>query len=312
MQLGETRADAGATQVSLGEIMQVIEVAGVTLGLVAAEPPTGPLSAKHHLFQREAASADIALNLVSSHGGLPRDRLLFDSQSVWTVQQSGTSLLYEFTSPVFEPPIYKSVCIDADYTQGTLCVAGRARDSSRPLPHPLDAPLDQLIFSHHLAIRGHVELHCCTLVRRGKAVVLTGFSGAGKTTSARLWHSAHPEVQILSDDRVIVRREGEQLRVFGTPWCGEGQFALNASAPLGAIVFLQHGLDNVLTPIDPRVAARELYARTFPPAWNEGAVSAVLETVSAMAKGVPVHHFSCRADLSAVETLDRALESWLH
>jgi serine kinase of HPr protein (carbohydrate metabolism regulator) len=44
----------------------------------------------------------------------------------------------------------------------------------------------------------------------GKGIAFLGVSGAGKSALANLWKS-HPEVAILSDDRVIIRKEKEKF-----------------------------------------------------------------------------------------------------
>ncbi len=290
--------------------MQVLEVAGVSLGVQSETPLIGPLSAKHALFTREATAATITLTLERGPLG-SGGTLAFDSQSVWRVYRDGTGVRYDLTSPAFTPALYKQVALDANYERGRLATPGVTTDPSRSRPHPLDAPLDQLLISHHCALRGHVELHCCALVIRGRAVVLTGFSGAGKTTSARLWATHRPGTPILSDDRVIIRREGQALQVHGTPWCGEGQFALNTSAPLGAVVLLQHGADNAVSPVAPALGARELYRRTFPPVWHGEAVAATLETLGVIAAQVPILRFTSRPDASAVDALAQALTQWV-
>ena len=48
------------------------------------------------------------------------------------------------------------------------------------------------------------------------------------------------DVEIVSDDRVIVREAGGEWRMFGTPWHGEAALSSPASAPLDG-VFLCRG-----------------------------------------------------------------------
>src|SRR4030095_7414071 len=81
-------------------------------------------------------------------------------------------------------------------------------------PRPLAYPLDDLVFQHHLARAGRLVVHACGLVVDGGAVLFAGASGAGKTTTARLWSRLRPGTRVLSDDRVVV---DQALLAHGTP-----------------------------------------------------------------------------------------------
>ncbi len=81
-------------------------------------------------------------------------------------------------------------------------------------------PLDQLLFLAPLAHTNGLLLHASGAVIDGKAFVFAGHSGDGKTTLSRLL--AAEGLELLSDERIALRREGESFRAYGTPWPGEG------------------------------------------------------------------------------------------
>ena len=73
--------------------------------------------------------------------------------------------------------------------------------------NPLEYPLDELLWIHRLSMGEGVEVHGCGVIAPdGRGLLLTGHSGAGKSTSSRLW-SQHDGARVLSDDRIILRRE---------------------------------------------------------------------------------------------------------
>jgi hypothetical protein len=75
---------------------------------------------------------------------------------------------------------------------------------------------------HRLTQEKAIELHSCGIVRPdGTGNLFVGHSGAGKSTTTRLW-TAREDVEVLSDDRIIVRRDE-----------GRGQDLL-APAPVGS------------------------------------------------------------------------------
>jgi hypothetical protein len=231
--------------------------------------------------------------------------LLFDSGAVWRVYRSGRGLLYTFRTPAFDPPVYKAVDIDRGLTAGVLHFPPpRGRSAPR---HALEFPLDELLFQHRLAAEGAAEVHACGLLRDGRSVLLCGVSGAGKTTTARLWRRARPEVTVLSDDRVaLVARRGRTW-AYGTPWHGESRLASPEGAPLAAVFFLRHAARTALVPLGPAPAAARLFARTFPPLWDRSAIAGVLGACAAAAREVPCFELRFRPDLSAVEAVEGAL-----
>ena len=71
----------------------------------------------------------------------------------------------------------------------------------------LSYPLDELLIMHRLTQEKAIELHSCGIVRPdGTGNLFVGHSGAGKSTTTRLWMERE-NVEILSDDRIIVRRD---------------------------------------------------------------------------------------------------------
>ena len=71
----------------------------------------------------------------------------------------------------------------------------------------------------------------CGLIDQSNGIVFAGTSTAGKSTTARLWDGLDG-VRVLSDDHTILRKMEGQFRVYGTPWQGEGGYALADDAPL--------------------------------------------------------------------------------
>jgi hypothetical protein len=226
---------------------------------------------------------------------------LFDSGGVWHVDRAGRRLVYSFRVRNRRPPLYKAVSIDARLRRGTLdfdAAAGGPR-------YALDYPLDELLFQHRLARDGALEVHACGVVWRGRALVFCGQSGAGKSTTARLWRRHAKRARLLSDDRLVLRPGRRSVRVYGTPWHGDGGYASPASAPLGALFFLRHGRTTRLLPLSRGEAAARLFTRGFPPAWDPEGVARTLDACADAATLAPAFELSFRPDRSAVVAVCR-------
>lgn len=229
---------------------------------------------------------------------------LFDSGGVWRVDRAGRRLVYSFRVRKRRPPLYKQVSIDAALERGTLVFDRRACGPR----FALDYPLDELLFQHRLALEGGVELHGCGVVWRGRALVFCGRSGAGKSTTARLWRRHAPEARLLSDDRVVLRPSRSGMRAWGTPWHGDGGFASPGAAPLGALFFLRHARATRITSLAPAEAAARLFTRSFPPTWDREGVARTLDACAEAASRAPAFELAFRPDRGVVAAVQDRLE----
>src|SRR5262249_2250804 len=139
----------------------------------------------------------------------------------------------------------------------------------------------------------------------GVGRLFVGHSGAGKSTISRLWLK-QPGSCVLSDDRIILRRQEGQLRMFGTPWHGDAGLAAQASGTVNHIFLLEHGSKNEIIPLDKSRAAAQLFARTFVPHHSAAGLANSLQFIEETACTVPVSLFRCVPNTTAVEAILRA------
>jgi hypothetical protein len=276
-----------------------LRVGGVTLAVRAPRPtPALALARRYEPFV-PTRGADIALDLESSPPPeVDAKDLLFDSGGTWRVYRRGRGFLYLFRPPMGEGPPARAVAIDAQRRRGTLYLPTSA--ASRRAGFALSYPLDELLFQHHIARGGGLVVHACGVAADGRALLFCGRSGAGKTTTARLFRRYHPESQVLSDDRVVLRRRGAGWQVFGTPWHGSGRFASPGSSRLAAVVFLEQARSTRLVPLPVVQVAARLFAQSFPPIWEAEGTARALETAAMVASEVPGYVLRFRPDRSAV------------
>lgn len=281
-----------------------LRVGGLTLAVRAdgggrLRPP-----ARHRPFLA-SRGGDIRLRLCDDGAPRPDARqLAFDSGGPWRAYRLEGGWLYRFLcgrSGRWREA--EALALDDGLREGRLFP-----DPVHARRHALCWPVDELLFQHRLALDGHLVLHACGLALPPGAVLLCGASGAGKTTSARLWARHRPGTLVLSDDRVVVRRDGSRLRAFGTPWHGEARFASPTSRPLAAVFFLEKARATRLRRLAPAEAATALYARSFPPPWRAEAVGATLDACAAVAEAVPAYALRFRPDGTAVEAVLAALD----
>lgn len=239
---------------------------------------------------------------------LPRNDVgeLFDSGSVWRLYEFGDRFLFEFITPSLGNQPYKRILIDKSFSAATLQMSEEAFANPGFIADPMDYPLDELLIMHRLTQEKAIELHGCGIVRaNGIGNLFVGHSGAGKSTTTRLW-TEREDVDVLSDDRIIVRRDPSnpgRMRIYGTPWHGEAMYASPESARLSRILILQHGHGNALIPLSSSEAAAELFARSFVPFHRHEYVDSALEFLQELVEAVPVYRYEFEPDQRAVDTI---------
>jgi hypothetical protein len=114
-------------------------------------------------------------------------------------------------------------------------------------------PSDQILLARLVADREGCFLHSAALKIDGQGFVFVGHSDAGKSTTIELVRGTLGErAEILCDDRNIVRRWPDGLRVHGTWSRGDVPDVSSASATLRAILFLQQHEWNEIVPLADR------------------------------------------------------------
>jgi len=283
-----------------------LRVAGLTLAARAERPCRAlRLPAPTRAFAVDRG-ADIRLAVSEAAPPAPGERL-FESGGLWRVHRRGARLLYLFHAPLPGAEVERALEMDARWREGRLFLPS-AHWGERP-GFALGYPLDELLFQHRLAHDGALEMHGCALAVKGRAVLFCGASGAGKTTTARLWRRLRPGTGVLSDDRVVVRGAAGGFRAHGTPWHGSGRYAQPAALALAAVFFIQHAAKSAAVPLPLAEAAGEVFARSFPPPWDARVTATVLETSARLAAGVPCFRLGFTPDASAVEAVERALRA---
>ena len=238
-------------------------------------------------FRSSSTSVDIVVGAQwSARLPLAGGPVRFDSGGLWQLRDDGSRLSWIFTSPKFGSEPYKVAVFNHDFTAGEVHLNSSCFDPTAPI-YPLEYPLDELIVTNWLAHGRGVEMHACGVIdSNGDGYLFAGHSGAGKTTIASLW-CQQPGVTVLSDDRIILRRQHDGIWMYGTPWHGDEALAVSARARVTRGFFLNHGTTNAVETMTPSRATASLMVRCFPPFYSRERLDFTLSLLEQVATVVP-------------------------
>ncbi len=188
---------------------------------------------------------------------------------------------------------------DADHTHATIyhppCEESRVRKTGFQSLSLF--PTDQIWLAPLLADRNAVLLHSAAAILNGQGLIFVGHSDSGKSTTVNLLKRAATlpgpspaSVEVLCDDRNIVRRWGSGWRVHGSWSHGDVSDVSPASAPLGAVLFLEQAPHNRLVPLtDRKQIWRRLLATIIKPMVTAAWWQKELDVIERIVSDVPCY-----------------------
>ncbi|MBK5256270.1 MAG: hypothetical protein JJE39_09585 [Vicinamibacteria bacterium] len=258
----------------------------------------------------DPAESDLPIEVSINQGEAappPDARLTFDTGSAWSayaLPDGDRSIVMALPAARDKPLL--SARFDPEVTRvrvtcsSELLVEGRFFD-------PLRYPLDQLLMMQRLACEGGSIIHCALIAVGDRAVICPGVSGAGKTTLTRQLEG-NPRFRILSDDRAVIRRARDGYMAYGTPWPGEGGFAVNEGLPLVSIGFIQQREGPSCSPISPSEAIHRLVRMASLPLFDRQAGPRVFDGLADLCGRVPVWRLGVPPDPSAATAVNGLAE----
>jgi hypothetical protein len=186
------------------------QVGGISVQVGGESRADVALVSSLNLFRVDVGVSDISIQIerasrLARNPGPP----LFDSGSVWRLFEDDDGFQFDFSTPAMGARPYKRLFANRKFDHASLLISEECFARDARAAAPLDYPLDELLIMHRLTQEKAIELHGCGIVRAdGTGNLFVGHSGAGKSTTTRLWMERE-DVEVLSDDRIIVRRYSE-------------------------------------------------------------------------------------------------------
>ena len=237
---------------------------------------------------------DIRVNM---RRGTPDDkatRKFFGSYPIWDLYRSNGNSVIKFYDEM--TGLARALAFETHLKEADLFFP----DATDQFIDPFYGPVLELLMINYLAqFRGAV-LHSCGIKSGDSGLLFVGESGAGKSTLTRLWNQVG-DVEILSDDRTIVRKKDGDYWMYGTPWHGEAKFGSPQSVRLDRIYFIQHGAANSARPIRGAMPVQNLLTGSFPPYWDPEGMEFTMDLFSDLTATVPCYELFVKPDMGVIE-----------
>ncbi len=241
---------------------------------------------------------DIRVNM---RRGTPDDtgaRKFFGSYPIWDLYRSNGHSILKFYDQM--PGLARALAFENHLKEADLIFP----DATDQFIDPFYGPVLELLMINYLAQSRGVVLHSCGIKSGENGLLFVGESGAGKSTLTRLWNQAG-DVEILSDDRTVVRKKDGDYWMYGTPWHGEAKFGLPLSVKLDRIYFIQHGAANSARTIKGAEPVQNLLTCSFPPYWDAEGMEFTIDLFSDLTATVPCYELFVKPDLDIIDFLRR-------
>jgi hypothetical protein len=249
------------------------------------------------------ADFEIDVEVVSSLPELKRGPLRFDAaHGYWTLSESDSGFVIESLSPKLLQPRARAL-VSTDYrTVQAWVLPELLMGQIGWSPMHLFNPIVEVCLLSRLALDGGLVLHAAGVSFQEQGYVFTGASGTGKSTISQLF--ADQGALVLSDERVILRRQGTTVSVYGTPWVGSGQYAAQASRTMTGLYGISHGEDHHrLEPLSPMKTMSLLLQQAFLPHWDRVAMEATLDFLASLTTHVPCFSLAFLKQSNVVDLL---------
>ena len=244
-----------------------------------------------------ADQPDIQLNLMRGEPQNGDAKKFFGSYPIWDLYRSDGTSVIKFYDDM--PGLSRALMFENHLKEADLFFP----DATDQFIHPFYGPVLELLMINYLAQQRGTIIHSCGIKLGDKGVLFVGESGAGKSTLTRLWNQT-ADVEILSDDRTIVRRKDGDYWIYGTPWHGEAKFGSPLSVKLDRIYFIQHGAANSARKMRGAEPVQNLLTCSFPPYWETEGMEFTMDFFSDLTATVPCYELFVKPDMGVVDFIN--------
>lgn len=211
---------------------------------------------------------------------------------------------YLFIFPSF--PVLYEMQVKKDGSYALLfCRGDRLEEGEEDIFHAIRFAFLITASEHHLFL-----LHSASILYQNKAWLFSGKSGAGKSTHTNLWREMF-DVAVLNGDLNMLGIEGNQIFVYGQPWCGTSGICTERIYPLGGITFIRQDGKNYCDKLSREEKLLMVVQRMISPAWEKHLLERNISFAEKVEKYTHIWRLNCTPETGAVLTIKEQIDNSL-
>lgn len=294
-------------------VLTKIQIAGIDLLLSFQDPIAfDKLPKVYEPFIKktdsENGSVDIDIDLKIKNLPNPEHlKKIFDSDQSWSMFMNEDEYFLTLSPPALDKKAVWLARFHRSFDKATIYCSEmlmREVNGETKLGNPFSYPLDQLLLMYILAQRNGMIIHAAGITMNGTGYIFAGKSGAGKSTLSKQF-AFRNNSEVLSDDRMIIRKMNNIFKTFGTPWPGEAEIAMNKGVPLSGIFFLSHGSYNRIEEIKPQEALEKLLPVVSIPWYDKEVMTSILNFCEDIISNIPVYELFFKPDREITDVFEK-------
>ncbi len=165
------------------------------------------------------------------------------------------------------------------------------------------------VFNKKILKYNAIFLHSSAILYKGKAYLFSADSGVGKSTHTKLWIKKFgaENVQIINDDKPIIRFIDNAWYVYGSPFDGGTGINKNIRAKLGGIIFLERAEENSIEVLDKNSIFSRIYKNTIKFSLDDEYAGYMLNTADKLIKENYFYLLKCNMNIESAEICEKFL-----
>lgn len=176
--------------------------------------------------------------------------------------------MYDYTLDMAEPFLYKA-SLDGEnvITIGENVTEEFCQDYLKEQHHLSLGEVEHIFlaldFFRKILKYKSIMIHASAVKYKGRCYLFSAPSQTGKSTHTKIWKKLYgDDVEIINDDKPIVRLIDGELYAYGTPFAGGTYLYKDDRAVVDSIVFVKRSEDNSIKELSGREALPQLFNET--------------------------------------------------
>lgn len=168
-----------------------------------------------------------------------------------------------------------------------------------------------LSYAYRSSFFSTLLIHASTIRYRNHAFAFTAKSGTGKSTHVAQWLSNIEECDMINDDNPIIRIEGDDVFLYGSPWSGKTPCYRPQRVRLGTVALIRRAKENKCTPMNKIEALSVLLTSCSSMRWEGQLNDNIYDSFSKLLSLRTMYSMECLPNAEAAQTACRVMTAGL-